>query len=161
MTWLGEQHGTVFLGQSVAYPGTAMFGTLAGVPMEKRIELPVAEEMQLGICTGMSLAGYLPISIYPRWNFLLLAMNQLVNHLDKYSSMSDYRPKVIIRVGIGAVTPLWPGEQHLGDFSGAVEQMLHTIEVIHLDKADEILGAYQHAFASPYSSIVVEDSSQL
>ena len=50
------------------------------------IELPVAEEMQMGMSFGMSLDGTIPISIYPRWNFLLCAINQLVNHLDKKNS---------------------------------------------------------------------------
>src|SRR5712664_1952113 len=114
MQWLGEKHDTIFLGQSVACQGTAMFGTLGSVPMEKRIELPIMEDAQLGMSTGLALAGFVPVSIYPRWNFLLLATNQLVLHLDKLSIYSNggYRPKVIMRTAVASRTPLDPQAQH-------------------------------------------------
>ncbi|KKL80096.1 hypothetical protein LCGC14_2008200, partial [marine sediment metagenome] len=83
MTWLGEQPDTVFIGQSVAYPGNSLYGTLKGVSGEKKLELPVAEEMQMGMSIGMAMTGKVVISIFPRMDFLLLALNQLVNHLDK------------------------------------------------------------------------------
>ena len=83
MTWLGEQENTLFLGQAVAYPGTGMTNTLVDVPKAKLIEMPVNEDMQMGMSIGMSLNGTVPISIYPRWNFMILAANQIVNHLDK------------------------------------------------------------------------------
>src|SRR5712691_6702526 len=69
MDWLGKQPRTIFLGQAVGYPGTAMFNTLKDVNPEKRWELPVAEEFQMGLATGMALQGFVPISVFPRWNF--------------------------------------------------------------------------------------------
>ena len=53
----------------------------------------------MGISTGLALSGYVPVTCYPRFDFLLLAMNQLVNHLDKIRVMSnnEFQPKVIIR----------------------------------------------------------------
>ena len=83
MDWLGKKNNTIFLGQAVACPGTAMSNTLKDINKKKLIELPVAEEMQMGMSFGMSLDGTIPISIYPRWNFLLCAINQLINHVDK------------------------------------------------------------------------------
>ena len=129
MTWLGEQSDTVFLGQSVAYPGNAIFKTLIGVPMEKRIELPVAEEMQMGMSIGMALIGKTVISIYPRFDFLLLAVNQLVNHLDKLDEFThgQFKAKVIVRVGVGATKPLYPGVQHCGDYTEAFKKMLRWL----------------------------------
>jgi len=109
MTYLGEQEDTV-LGQAVAYAGTAMTNTLKGVDSNKLIEMPVDEEMQMGITNGLAVNGSVPVSIYPRWNFLLCAMNQLVNHLDRMPAFShgEYTPKAIIRVGIGSERPLNP-----------------------------------------------------
>ena len=52
MEWLAQQDDTLFLGQAVEEPGTAMFNTLIDVSGTKRIELPVAEEMQMGITLG-------------------------------------------------------------------------------------------------------------
>ena len=47
MRWLADQKDTVFLGQAVEVPGTAMFKTLAGINSSQKIEMPVAEEMQM------------------------------------------------------------------------------------------------------------------
>ena len=108
MDWLGQKDDTFFMGQAVTYAGTAMTNTLKDVDPEKLLELPVNEDMQLGMSTGMALNGSVPISIFPRWNFLILAANQIVNHLDKMKVMSSggYDPKVIIRTGIGSQRPL-------------------------------------------------------
>ena len=54
----------------------------------KKLELPVTEEMQMGMTIGLLMNGYIPVSIFPRWNFMLLAINQLVNHLDKLHIMN-------------------------------------------------------------------------
>lgn len=160
MTYLGEQDNTVFLGQAVAYKGTAMTNTLKQVSREKLLEMPVTEEMQMGITNGLSIAGSVPISIYPRWNFLLLAANQLVNHLDKYSIYThrDYTPKAIIRVGIGSERPLNPQIQHTGDFTEAFRHMLSTVEVIRLDEPEDIFPAYYKAYnrTDGKSTILVE-----
>jgi len=148
MTYLGKQEDTVFLGQAVEYKGTAMTNTLGKISRDKLIEMPVNEEMQMGITNGLAVGGIVPISIYPRWNFLLLAANQLVNHLDKYSIYTDgqFTPKVIIRTGIGAVRPLNPQAQHSGDFTAAFKHMLSTIEVIRLDEPEDIFPAYYKAY---------------
>jgi pyruvate/2-oxoglutarate/acetoin dehydrogenase E1 component len=159
MTLLGERENSVFLGQAVACPGTSMTGTLKGVPREKLIELPVAEEMQMGMSIGISLSGGLPISIYPRWNFLLLATNQIVNHLDKLSLYSGYRPRVIIRTAIATPEPLDPGPQHLGDFGKAFRAMLKTVEVRELRYVEEIVPAYMRAADADHSTILVEETA--
>ena len=148
MEYLARHDKTIFMGQAVAVPGTAMTNSLVNVPAERRIELPVAEEMQMGMAIGMSLAGYVPVTFYPRWNFLLLAVNQLVNHLDKLPIMSQggYLPKVIIRTSVGSERPLHPQCQHVGDFSVAFHFLLRTVEIIPLETPEQIFPAYRHAF---------------
>ena len=160
MTWLGQKPDTVFLGQQVRYPGNAMFNTLQGVPMEKRIELPVAEEMQLGMSLGLSLTGKTVISIFPRMDFLMCAMNQLVNHLDKLEDFThfQYRAHVIIRVGIGSTSPMHPGPQHCGDYTEALGTMLAHIPVIKLTRPDLITTIYEDAYDfDKRSFVIVED----
>lgn len=160
MDYLARDPRTIFLGQAVAYPGTAMTTTLINVPDDRKIEMPVAEEMQMGISTGLALAGFIPVSFYPRWNFLLLATNQLVGHLDKLPIMSHggYAPKVIIRVGIGSERPLHPQCQHVGDFTDSFRLMLRTVEVIRLDEPQDIFPAYKKALTREdgCSTIIVE-----
>lgn len=159
MTWLGEQPDTIFIGQQVCYPGNAMFKTLSGVPMEKRLELPVMEEAQLGMSLGMSLVGKTVISIYPRFDFLLLAVNQLVNHLDKLEEFThgEYRAKVIIRVGIGSTRPMYPGVQHCGDYTEAFRRMFCHMDVLPLTESFMIPIAYQTAYGLKGSTLIVED----
>ena len=108
MNWLSKKNNTIFLGQSVSFSGNAIFNTLKDIDNSKKIELPVFEELQMGMATGMAMEGLVPINCYPRFDFLILAMNQLVNHLDKLQIMSDgiFKPKVIIRVAIGSKKPL-------------------------------------------------------
>ena len=94
MDFLGSKKNTIFIGQAVEYPGTAMSNTLTNVPKNKLFELPVAEEMQMGMTLGLAMDGNIPISIFPRWNFLLYGMNQLINHIDKYSLMTGKEKKI-------------------------------------------------------------------
>lgn len=161
MTLLGKLPHTVFIGQSVAYPGNAIYKTLAGIPPEKRLELPVAEELQMGMSIGMALTGKIIISIYPRFDFLLLAVNQLVNHLDKLREYThgEYSARVIIRVGIGATEPMYPGVQHCGDYTEAFKKMLKNINVVKLESCDQIIPAYERAYNSEGSSLIVEDTN--
>ena len=147
MDFLARDERTLFLGQAVGCPGTGMSNTLKNVPREKLLEMPVTEELQMGVSTGLALSGLVPVTMYPRWNFLLLAANQVVNHLDKLPEMSagGYHPKVIIRTSIGSERPLHPQCQHVGDFTEAFRLMCKSIEVIRLDEPEQILPAYQHA----------------
>ena len=160
MEYLARDQRTMFLGQAVACPGTAMTNTLKNVAREKLLELPVTEDLQMGMSTGLALTGIVPVSIYPRWNFLLCAVSQLVSHLDKLPAMSDggYKPKVIVRTGIGSERPLHPQFQHVGDFTDAFRLMCKNIEVIRLDEPEQIFPAYQKALEREdgKSTIIVE-----
>jgi len=160
MDFLAKDSRTIFLGQAVEYPGTAMTGTLKNVPKNKLYELPVAEEMQLGITNGLALNNYVPISIFPRWNFLLLATNQLINHLDKFYVMSQgqFKTKVIIRTSVGSQKPLHPQQQHVGDFTEAFKKVLTTVEIIRLQEPSDIFPSYKKALnrEDGKSTILVE-----
>ena len=158
MQLLAENPNVLFLGQSVAYPGNAIYKTLENIPLEKRLELPVMEEAQMGISIGLSLEGFIPVSIFPRFDFLLLAMNQLVNHLDKIWEMSDgqYSPKVIIRTAVGSIKPLYPGPQHCQDHTIAFRLLLENINVIKLEYAEDIVPAYVKALQDRKSSLIIE-----
>lgn len=146
---------TVFVGQSVAFDGAAIYHSLEGVPAAKRLEFPVAENLQLGYCTGLSLMRKLPICIYPRMDFLLLAMDQLVNHLDKLPTWG-WSPKVIIRVRVGSKKPLDAGPQHTQDHTEALCRMLTTVKVLRVTSPEAVLAAYNQAYFAPTSTLVVE-----
>ena len=102
----------------------------------------------MGVTNGLAISGKVPVSIYPRWNFLLLAVNQMINHLDRMPTFThgEYTPKVIIRTGIGSERPLNPQAQHVGDFTEGFEKMLKNIEIIRLEEPEDIFPAYEKAY---------------
>ncbi|HOW35773.1 MAG TPA: hypothetical protein PL155_05105 [Candidatus Omnitrophota bacterium] len=147
MEWLAQQPHTLFVGQTVAGPGTFMFQTLRDVSPEKTLEMPINESFQMQFSIGLALAGYVPISVYPRQNFLLIAVSDMVNMLDKIPAISDNKviPKVIIRVAVGPDAPVHPGHQHVGNYAEAFRKMFGWIEVVELNEPQEIFPAYKHA----------------
>ena len=144
---LAEHPKTYFIGQAVEYEGTGLYDSLSHLPKSKRLELPVAEYLQSGLANGMAIEGMIPISTFPRWNFLLMGTDQIVNHLDKFRSMSNENltPKVIIRVAVGSELPVDPQCQHKGNFSEAFRRMTHNTEIIELVRAEQIVPAYRRA----------------
>lgn len=158
-TDLLAKEGYIFLGQNMKFGGTSLFHMIKHLPEEQRIELPVCEEMQMGITTGMALEGLKICSVYPRMDFLILAMNQLINHMDKVRIMSDNQfslKGVIIRTAIGSNRPLMPGVQHCQDYTEALKLMCKEINVVKLESADQIVPEYQKAVDSDVPTILIE-----
>lgn len=153
---LCAEEGCLFVGQSVAYPGQAMYRSLQHVPPTQRLEVPVLEDFQLGLCTGMSLAHRpAPVCIFPRMDFLILALNQLVNHLDKLPAWG-WKPKVIIRTAVGSTKPLDAGLQHTQNITPALLTLLTTVTIEQLSMSRDIVPAYKRALQSDTSTLLVE-----
>jgi pyruvate dehydrogenase E1 component beta subunit len=155
MRKLAAQPNALFVGQSVEYDGAAMHASLDGVPMRQRLEMPVAEDFQVGFCIGLALKGMLPICMFPRFDFVLLAANQLVNHLDKLPRFGWYH-KVIIRTVVGQKTPLDAGPQHTQDHTAAFSLMLKSVDVARVSTPAQVEEAYDLAIRSPRSMLIVE-----
>ena len=147
MEWLAEQPKTMFVGQTVAGPGTFMFQTLRDCPKEKALEMPINESFQMQFTLGLALGGYVPISVYPRQNFLLLATGDLANMIDKMTaiSLNQWLPKILIRVATGPDSPVHPGHQHVGNYAVAFRKLFSTIEIVELNEPQDIFPAYKNA----------------
>ena len=158
MDLLASHPKAIFMGQAVEYKGTALTHQVKEYPSEKLLELPVSEEMQAGVALGMALEGYLPISLYPRMDFIILAMNRIVNHLDKWESMSQggSTPKVVMKAVVGSQYPLDPGHQHKANHTEAFKKMVSNIDVVELLYPEQILPAYEKVFTSKRSALIVE-----
>jgi pyruvate/2-oxoglutarate/acetoin dehydrogenase E1 component len=160
MEWLAEKEDTIFLGQAVNYSGNAMYNTTKTISNDKKIELPVFEDVQMGMSLGMAYDGIVPITSYPRFDFLICAVNQLVNHVDKMTIISEgqYQPRIIIRTSIGSRIPLDAGEQHTQDHTQAFKNLLKRVHVVVLDEWHDVFPAFQHAYerqpVSKYDSLV-------
>jgi len=155
MRLLAESNTTI-IGQAVKYKGHAITRQAAFWPEHKRIELPVAEEMQTGIALGMSVNGDTVVSIYPRMNFLICAANQLLNHLDKWELMGCGVPHVILKAVIGSEFPLDPGHQHKANWASEIKSMCDKINVFDLKYAHQVLPAYSFAQAVRGVHLLVE-----
>ena len=160
MSLLSEHPKTFFIGQAVEYEGTGLYESVKHISSEKRLELPIAEYFQTGLANGMAIEGMIPISIYPRWNFLLMGVDQIVNHLDKFITMSSgkCKPKVIIRVAVGSEYPVDPQCQHKGNFTEAFRSMTKNINIVELIRPTDIVSEYKRALDRDdgVSTILVE-----
>lgn len=145
----------VFIGYNVKCGKAG--GTLEGISEDKLIETPVAENLMVGMAIGMSLNGKLPVVYFERFDFILNAMDALINHLDKIEDLSEgeFLPKVIIRCVVGGTKkPLYTGPTHTQDFSWMFSKC--SFPVLNCKTPDEILSAYSTAIKSNKSSMIVE-----
>lgn len=88
---------TFVMGQGVDDP-QGMFGATRDLHLEfgreRVFDTPLSEGALTGIATGAALAGMRPVYFHNRPDFLLLAMDQLVNHAAKWSYMFGGAAKV-------------------------------------------------------------------
>jgi pyruvate dehydrogenase E1 component beta subunit len=86
---------------------TGVFGSTLNLHKEfgneRAFDLPLCEEGTAGFAHGAALVGMRPVVVHQRCDFLLLAMNQIVNHAAKWRYMFGERSKipVVFRSVIG------------------------------------------------------------
>lgn len=156
MEELATKDGTVFLGYNVKY-GSRAYGTLSSVPESRCLETPLAENLMMGLANGMSLEGFRPVVFFERHDFLLNALDAIVNHTDKISLLSreQFRMPVIIRAVVGARHPLEPGLQHRQDYTSVLKNTL-SFPVIELKASGQINEAYREAGKFEHPTLLVE-----
>jgi pyruvate/2-oxoglutarate/acetoin dehydrogenase E1 component len=147
----------------VKYSGNAIYNTLESIDDSKKIETPVFEDVQMGLSTGLALNGFVPITCFPRFDFLILTCNQLVNHLDKieYMSKGTMKPRVIIRTSIGPKEPLDGGPQHTADYTDVFKGMLTNTNVVSLEEPEEIFPAFDLALNGDdfHATLLIENGA--
>jgi len=148
MKMCNDMDNSIFIGQQIVWRGNPMSTTLDFVSKDKMIELPVIEEVQMGMGLGLAMTGKFVISFYPRWDFLISATNQLVNHLDKYTIMTGDNLHIIIRVGKGSDTPLDPVYQHKNNYINQFKDMLTSVTVMDCKTVEDIKKNYEHAISN-------------
>lgn len=91
----------IVMGQGVDNPwfvGMSMVGLVKKFGSKRVIDPPVAENGVTGIAIGAALAGIRPVVLHPRMDFMLLAMDQIVNHAAKWHYMFGSKVKVPITI---------------------------------------------------------------
>ncbi len=117
-----------YIGYNTVF-GSRMYGTLASVDRSLCIEAPVAENLMVGLAMGMSLEGFKPVVCFERHDFMLLAMDAIINHVDKLPWMSgdQFKFPIIIRAIVGGTYPINPGPMHSQDYTSPLRIALrHT-----------------------------------
>ena len=74
-------------------------GTLTGLKekfLDRIIDGPVSENVITGMAVGMAISGMRPIVVFPRMDFMLYAMDPIINQAAKYHFMFGGRAKVPI-----------------------------------------------------------------
>jgi pyruvate dehydrogenase E1 component beta subunit len=69
------------------YAGNSMLELDKEFGKERVIDTPVSEAATTGAAVGASLCGYRPIVLHPRVDFMILAMDSIVNQAAKWSHM--------------------------------------------------------------------------
>ena len=147
-----------FVGYGISI-GKAM-GTLKNVAPAQLIEMPVAENLMVGFATGLALKGLKPVVFFERFDFILNALDAIVNHLDKIKTISrgEFNPTMILRIVVGNRNkPLFTGETHTQDFHVPFKQLI-TFPVVSLPNAEIIQQEYAlaHKSLSDHSTTIIE-----
>jgi pyruvate/2-oxoglutarate/acetoin dehydrogenase E1 component len=91
----------LIMGEGVDDPG-GVFGTTLDLHRtygrDRVMDLPLAENGFTGIAIGAAIAGMKPILVHMRMDFLLLSMDQIVNHASKWRYMFGGRQTVPITI---------------------------------------------------------------
>ena len=154
-----SQLGAIFIGYNVL-KGDAM-GTLTNVPNEQKIETPVAENLMTGLAIGISFEGFIPVVYFERHDFMLGAMDAIVNHIDKIERIShgQYQVPVIIRAVTADAGPFYSGITHSQDFTELLKASV-SFPVYDPKNGQEVLHAFRTAAKSKRPCIVIERKSR-
>ena len=96
----------IIMGMGVDDP-RGIYGTTLGLVEKfgagRVFDTPLAEEAMTGVALGCALGGLRPMQIHIRMDFMLLAMNQLINMAAKMSYMygGAVSAPIVVRVMVG------------------------------------------------------------
>lgn len=116
---MGKNSGVVLVGEGVdnitgiygiTLPAYQKFGS------QRVIDAPLSENGLTGICIGAALDGLRPVLFHQRNDFMMLTMDQLVNHAAKIGFVSNGRHKVPLTVVSFIARKSGEGVQHSQSF---------------------------------------------
>lgn len=119
-------------------------------------DVPNSEDTLVGLGIGCALMGYRPVFVSLRVDFLMLAMNQIINHAARWPAMTGYQISVplTIRALIGR------GWGQAAQHSGALYSMFANVpglEVVLPSSPAEGAGLLLTALRSDKTTVFIED----
>lgn len=145
-----------YIGYNTVY-GSRMYGTLKDVDAAQCIEMPVCENLMMGMAVGMALEGMLPVVCFERHDFLLIGLDALVNHVDKLPWLSgkQYKLPILIRAIVGSKEPIDAGPMHTQDYTAALTGMLKHTPVFVPTSSVEFERAWNSVGNTPSGAVVI------
>lgn len=148
--------GTIVYGLCIT-DHTGIFGTTLGLKKEfgpvRVFDTPLSEDAMTGFAVGAALNGLYPIHVHMRCDFMMLAVNQLVNSAAKYKYMYGGRFKVPMLIR-GVIGRSWgQGAQH-SQSPQALFSHVPGLEVVMPSSASRVKQLYSHA-VNRYKSPVI------
>ena len=113
---MARDESVLYFGQNIATTDDDPFLKRFG---EKRVRVtPISETAEIGMAIGAALSGFRPVVELYMAEFMLVAMDQVVNEANRFHYMSGGRVKVplVLKAGYG-FTAGWAG-QHTGSIYG-------------------------------------------
>ncbi|NCQ29369.1 MAG: alpha-ketoacid dehydrogenase subunit beta, partial [Armatimonadetes bacterium] len=87
------------IGQGVKSPwyvGNTAKGLIERFGKERVIDTPVSENAMTGAAVGAAIAGMRPVVVHPRMDFMMYAMDPIINEASNWHYMSGGRSSVPI-----------------------------------------------------------------
>ena len=126
---LSQMDKVVFLGENIINSGR-VYGLLDKVPLGKCIEMPVAENLIAGCAVGLAIRGYVPVVVFQRMDFMLIAADAIINHACLMPKMTGINlPILFIAVKANLNEKFYVGLQHSKDLSHVFEPYMNVIQV--------------------------------
>lgn len=153
----------VVLGEDVADPIGGVFKTSKGLSTkfgEHRVRAtPISEQAIAGAAVGLALAGYRPVAEIMFFDFITLAMDQILNHAAKlrYMTGGTTPAPIVVTTTIGSSHF---GAQHAQSLEG---WFMHTpgINVLYPSSPADAKGLLTTALEAPDPSLLIQHSGLL
>lgn len=153
----------VVLGEDVADPIGGVFKTSKGLSTkfgEQRVRAtPISEQAIAGAAVGLALGGYRPVAEIMFFDFITLAMDQILNHAAKlrYMTGGTTPAPIVVTTTIGSSHF---GAQHAQSLEG---WFMHTpgINVLYPSSPADAKGLLTTALEAPDPSLLIQHSGLL
>jgi pyruvate/2-oxoglutarate/acetoin dehydrogenase E1 component len=113
-----------------------------------------------GLAIGMSFESFIPVLYFERHDFMMVAMDAIVNHIDKIERIShgEFKVPVIIRAVTADAGPFYSGITHSQDFT---ELFRKAVDFPVIDPTDgpQVLNAFREARKSGQPAMIIERKS--
>ena len=154
MNGLADQ-GYIFIGYNVRH--ASAYGMLEDVPLDQRLETPLAENLMAGLAIGMTMEGFKAVLYFERHDFIFNALDALVHQVDMIETISDgeFTCPIIIKAVAGGMHPFYAGITHTTNYTGVFKKLFH-FPVLAPETGKDVMRAYAYASEYPGPVLVSE-----